>query len=264
MSYAVNPSAPRGRPGIVTAAAILLFIAAAALVVEAIIQFSVIGPVTEQLDPLYQKLNQPAGARSVATGMFGSTAAGALFFAVVFGLLGALDLAGKNWARICSWVFGGLGMLCCGCTSTIFASIGFADLAAQVQEQSPSSGDNIGPPTKDFMEALNRGIPDWYTLGLIGLAAVMVIAVLVAMILLSLPAASEHFRKPTFAWVPPTASGPAPGVWSGYGPPPTDPSNPPATAPLPPASGALPPPPSDPPPAPDTQPDEPRPDEPKP
>jgi hypothetical protein len=243
MSYAVDP--PRRRPGAVTAASILLFVAAAALLAEAIVMYTQIGPVSEQLKPLYPEAEfqgNPNAGRSVARGMFGLPAAGALIFAVTLGVLGALDLAGKNWARICTWVFGGLGMVCCGCTSAVYAGLGLTNLAAQIEGQSGPNASDPGPTTEEFMNAVDRAIPEWYTMTLIGLGSIVVLSVLIAVILIALPAAGEYFRKPPIIWVPPTA-GPAPAAWSGYGPPPTPlPERPRTDLPNPPGPEATPPP----------------------
>jgi hypothetical protein len=238
MSYAADSA--RKRPGVVTVAAILLFITAAALIGEAIVMFSQIGPVGSQLKPLYPpaEFGDPDSGLAVARGVFGVPAAGALIFAVVFGVLGALDLAGKNWARICTWIFGSLGMLCCGCTSALYAGLGLSNLAAQVQSKSGPNPAEPGPTTEEFMNAIDQAVPGWYTAALLILGTVVVLSVLTAVILVSLPAAGEYFRKPPLMWVPPTAPGPQPGTWSGYGPPPTNLPGPPATnLPDPPATG---------------------------
>jgi hypothetical protein len=111
-----------------------------------------------------------------------------IILAVGIAILAAFDLRGNRVTRIITFVFGGLGVLCLGC------SLGGTGLSGRISSTGNSSG---GVDTKALTDAVNAARPSWLepvalTLELIGLLALILV-----IILLALPAASAFFRKRT-------------------------------------------------------------------
>ncbi|HZE38018.1 MAG TPA: hypothetical protein VE172_04325 [Stackebrandtia sp.] len=125
---------------------------------------------------------------------------------VAVGIMAPLNLKGRNGARITTWVFAGLGLLCSVC-----------GLVALPMNLSPNSA---GYNADKQSDALNRAlthaaesvhIPGWVTaVGVVEVIALFVLYLL-AIIFLAVPASNDYFRKrpPKIAIIAPV-DGPKP------------------------------------------------------
>ena len=191
MSYTVPPAAadPRQRPGTVTAASYLLYIAAAVQVISAFVALSTMSAQRRAVDNAYADF--PDLKDTVSNLTVGAIVVGAvvgLLLAAGFVTLGVLNGRGKNVARIITWVIGGLAVCCFGG--------GIALGATGASNFGGGASTTNAPKPEDVQKAVNAELPSWYTgvttlLGLIGL-----IAVLGAIVLLLLPPSNAFFRKP--------------------------------------------------------------------
>jgi hypothetical protein len=204
----------------VTAAGVLLFVAAGALLVMAASQFLIIEPVGRAVEAVSVEPGE-----GLAFGLiFGMAGAANAVFAVVLSILAGLDLAGKQPARIATWVVTPLALLCCGCGSGVYTRPFFSSYAG-------------GPPTSDVdmtveqTAAIAAGMPAWYTPAVVAAIAVLVLAGVAAMITLGVSTSRDYFRPQQQGWVP--------GTWPPGGLPPT--GYPPSGAPPGPPGGVYPP-----------------------
>lgn len=201
MTYEVSP--PR-RPGAVTAASYLLFLVAVVIVIDAIIGIATASAVKDATLKAYQSAGI-TNADSLSAGVTG----GIIVFSVVYILLaaglvvlGALDLRGKNPARIVTWVLAGIGVLC-----FCFASVGNLASGA-ILNSTPTSAN--GTSAADIQKSLNDALPGWLHPAQTALAIVNLLALILVIILLALPASNRFFRKAPVA--------PAPTIDPGYPP----------------------------------------------
>jgi hypothetical protein len=149
---------------------------------------------------------------------------GAIGGAVIAGLfaignlvLGLLVRKGKNPARIVTWVFSGIAVLCYGC------SLGSRSLTSSL------NGLGSTPESEAMQKRMTDVVPGWQTTVSMITVIILLLAFLAVIILLALPASNEFFRKEQQVWVPPTY----PGDASGFPPaPPAPPSVPPANPPV--------------------------------
>lgn len=200
MADAAAPAEPKQRPAVVTAACWMLYLAAAAQVVTAIVTLSQLSA-TKQV---YQKLfadTPMRGFEDVIVAITAATAVGfGLIFAIGYVVLGILDGRGRNPARIVTWVVAGLAICFSGC--------GLVTNATGVSRFG-NSGANGAPTAQDIQRALNEALPGWYKPVLTTIGIVSFVALLVAVILLALPAANDFFRKrPVTGWEPPVPAVP--------------------------------------------------------
>ena len=100
------------------------------------------------------------------------------------------DPAGRNPARIVTWVVTGLFGLCCGC-SDVLGAIG---TAIPIDSQTPTGSVN---------SAVAATRPGWYTAGNLAASIALVVVCLVVIVLLALPVANDYFRREQETWVPP-------------------------------------------------------------
>ena len=123
---------------------------------------------------------------------------GSVFYvllAVGFGVLGMFVSRGKNVARIVTWVVAGLVVLCCGCTllGTSFGTAmlsGFGDAASQ-----------------DVLDEIAAATPAWLSVSTIVVGLLILLALIAVIVLLTMPASNDYFRKEQEVWVPPTWPG---------------------------------------------------------
>jgi hypothetical protein len=214
---------PKRPPGVVTVASLLLYLCA--LFVAAMGAASVINTLTNQ-DVLPTAL--PPGM-TIGPGVIQVAAvlSGVIFalFAGAFLTLGVLMRKGRNPARILAFVLTGVVALCCGCLDAL-AGVG------QVAPQLDPSTNPLGQPSATA--------PGWYSWTYLGLNVTVVLACVAIIVLLSVPASNDFFRKESETWVPPnwTAGYAYPEV--GYPQPPTIPQYP-YQQPLAPTTPAVPP-----------------------
>ncbi len=199
MSYTVPPAAaaPRPRPGTVTAASYLLYVAAAVEVVSAIVAVSTIGAQRKAMEQAYANYPELKDAvPGITVGIGIGTAVFALLFAAAFVVLGILDGKGKNPARIVTWVLGGLAVCCFGGGLLVNAS----------GSSGMFGGGNTtnAPDPAEVQRILNENLPSWYGPVRTALALLSLLSIIIAIILLAMPASNAYFRKPEPTFEPPT------------------------------------------------------------
>ncbi|MGW0435194.1 hypothetical protein ACWDV4_21975 [Micromonospora sp. NPDC003197] len=235
MSDPMNPATPtaRRRPGVVTVSSYLLFLVAGLQVLGLIMSFSVLGTITEVYDEAYAGTEMADMGNTIAiAGVVGGGIVN-LLAAIGLVLLAIFNNMGKNGSRIATWVVGGIFACCAG-----FGLLGTA--ASNALTSDMTSGSTTEPDPAELQRMLDEALPGWYNPGTIAINLITLIALLVALILLALPAANEFFRKPQVpGWEPPLPGGTYPGYPQSYPqyPPasPPGPGNPPYP-PAPPAS----------------------------
>jgi hypothetical protein len=194
MSYTVATPGGKLTPATVMAASTLLFVCAAIEVVNGVLGLLVIGPTRDLLNT---ELKGAPGADAAMTFETVGAIVGVVFAVILIGAmvaLGVLLRQGKNPARIVTWVLGGLGVLCYGCTlSASAAGSAFSGIAA-----------NQNPESADLQRRMREVIPGWQTAVSTILTVVLLLSLVAIIILLMLPASNEFFRKEAEVWVPPT------------------------------------------------------------
>jgi hypothetical protein len=195
VSYEVSP--PR-RPGAVTAAGYLMFLVALLLVVDAVVSFATAQQVSDATREVYTKLNNPDFKPDIQAGgaLFGAIIGGVIqvLLAAGYVVLAMLNLRGKNPARIVTWVLAGLGVLCL-CGAGVFG----AASGPLLNRASTVNGVNPAQIQKDVTAAE----PSWLEPTQITLAVVSLLALILVIILLALPASNRFFRKPVIDGVGP-------------------------------------------------------------
>ncbi|MEV0456134.1 hypothetical protein [Catellatospora methionotrophica] len=194
------PAAPGSvpRPGAVTVSALLLYVVSVALVLSAAISVYAFSSLPEGLvEDIYREAGMAADLASTTASIVVITTyvvAGVyVLLAAFFVVLGMFVGRGKQWARITTWVFAGIG-LCC---------VGFGLLSQSAGGSFGTSGSGAGIDQERAAERLTEAMPSWSTpVGLL-LSVVMLLSMLAAIILLALPASNAFFRKPAPEWTPP-------------------------------------------------------------
>jgi len=233
-----NPAPPANtRPAVVTASSYLLYLVAALQLIGVIATFAVFSDIRDVYQEAFADTDVPEGTAEFA--------AFSALIGVIFGVILAIGLAvlalfnsrGKNASRITTWVVGGI-YLCCSGLSLLGSAVGSA--------VSPGSSGGTDMPTQEEIQALlDERLPSWYQPFSVASTVITVLALLVALILLALPAANAYFRKPQQVWEPPVPGAPYPtppgqGV-PPYPPGPTPPAGGPTQPPTPPSGGPTPP-----------------------
>ncbi|GIF24814.1 hypothetical protein BJ973_007075 [Actinoplanes tereljensis] len=223
-----------------SAAAYLLYLVAVLEVINAILTFATLGAVTDAISDVYANTTLSDNADTIITAFYAGGAIVNLLLGALFAVLGAFDSRGKNWARIVTWVFGGIALCCVG------AGLGSSSISGSLE----TSGDTAGGPTPDeIQQRLDAALPSWFTPVGTTITVIVLIALLAVIILLALPKSNEFFRKQPTAdqWGQPVPGYPQPGYPQpgypqypgqapGY-PPPAAPGNPPYPSPQPPPPG---------------------------
>jgi hypothetical protein len=207
--YSQPPPGPasRVRPATVTISSYLLLVVAGVTLITAVISLSTIGTVTKVYRDAYRG-SQLEGVETIA---IVSSVAGAVvnvLFAVGLVVLALLNNRGRNPSRIVTWVVGGLS-LCC--TSVALGGTAVSGSFTM------SSGGSGGPDPAELQRRLQAALPGWYMPVNLTLSALSLVVMIVALILLALPASNEFFRKAPPGWSAgptypayPTASYPPP------------------------------------------------------
>ncbi|MBB4958779.1 hypothetical protein [Micromonospora polyrhachis] len=239
MSESMNPAAPtaRQRPGVVTISSYLLYLVAGLQVLGLIMALAVLGTLTDIYEEAYAGTDMAdVGATAATIGVIGGAIFG-LLVAIGLVVLAIFNSKGKNPSRIVTWVLGGIFACCSG--------FGLLGTAASDALTTNTGGTTTGPDPAEIQRMVDEGLPGWYNPLTLTITVITLIALLVALILLALPAANEFFRKPDVpGWEPPLPGGTYPGYPQSYpqypasgpasGPSgPVDPSYPPSSPPYP-------------------------------
>jgi len=194
------------RPSIVSLAGALLYVVAAILVLRALLPLPFLGAVTDAAKEAYATSTDPnlTGddfARALQFGLIGSSVLSVLF-GIGLAVLAMFDLRGKNVARILTWVFGGLGVVCCGLGSAVSSASSFT----------AKTNNDSGIDTKVAADRIADAYPSWFQPASIALTVIMTVALIAVIIMLLLPEANAYFRsaKSAAPEVPPVAEPPYP------------------------------------------------------
>jgi hypothetical protein len=213
MSYTVEPQQPgRTRPTVVGAAVALLYAIAGLLLVNAIIGAINNGNMKAAMDEVYSGMEGGDTAATVVSASLWVSVVLNVLLAVGFVILAIFDGQGKQGARVTTWVFAGIGALCCGCGSLANG------LTNNLNSMVDSQGSNAAnaPTTAEVQAAMDAHVPSWYTPVSSTIAILLALACIAVIVLLALPAANPFFRKEADVWVPPTAWTPNQGATPGY------------------------------------------------
>jgi hypothetical protein len=186
----------------VTFAVYLLYAYAILQLVGAIVLFATYGDFKAAYQEAYRGSSVENQASTIATVTVVVGAIVAVIVAAGVIILAFFDSKGKNPARIITWVLGGLA-ICCGA----FGILGGA-LGGSMNFGGNTSG---APSASEVQRILRDQLPNWYYPVTIGLSVIELLALILAIILLALPASNAFFRKqpPQQAWEPPLP--PVPG-----------------------------------------------------
>ena len=221
MAYTAPTPAPRVRPGTVSVAVILLYVAAALEVISAILAIATYGDFKNAYAKAYAGTSLAGQAGSATVTVIVSVVI-ALLLAVVFVVLAILDGRGNRVGRILTWIFGGLALCCLG------SSFALGALGKSAYDANRKNNPDL-PSYDQLQHDISDALPSWYTPVTTTLGIVVLIAVIVVIILLALPASHPYFRKAAEQqWEPPVPpSGPA---YPSYGTPPPGEEPPPGPA----------------------------------
>ncbi|MFY1688744.1 hypothetical protein [Plantactinospora sp. WMMB782] len=253
MSEPANPApTARPRPGTVTNASYLLYLAAALIAVSAAVSFATVGTVSTVYREAYAG-SSLEGADGFVVGTTVVSAILQLLIAIALVALALLNNQGRNGARIATWVVAGLGVCCTG--------LGVGGTAFSGMGTGGGSAADVPDPA-EVQRRLEAELPSWSAPLTLICSIVALLALVAAIILLALPASNEFFRKqpagvdpalpgaaypgqpgggePGYPQYPASGQQPGAGTDPGYPqyPPPGQqpPSNPPGNPPNPPSN----------------------------
>jgi hypothetical protein len=196
MAYGATPTAPRSRPGTVNTAVMLLYAYGALTLVGAVLWLANLGAFKDAYTTAYKNSDVADQAGTIATVTVAIGAAIPLLFGIAIVIFAIPTSKGRNWARIVTWVLGGIG-ICCGGSSLISSAVGASF------NMGGSSGTNM-PSQQEVQRAVDAALPSWFTPSLAVVGILGLLALIGAVILLALPASNEFFRKqPEPTWEPP-------------------------------------------------------------
>ena len=185
MSYATPPPPARQRPTVVTVSSALLIVVAVMQLVGFAIVLSQLGTLSEIYQEAYEgtSLESQAG---ISTATTVASAVISLLLAAGLVALAILNAKGKNPARIVTWVLGGILICLSGC--------GLLSTAISMQSvQSDSLG---GFDPQELERLMTERLPGWDEPVSLATSVIGLLSLVVALILLALPAANQFFRKP--------------------------------------------------------------------
>jgi hypothetical protein len=196
MAYpeSTGPVAPAARPTTVTAAVYLLYLGAAIALLSAVMSLALMSDFRTAMREAYEGTAVEGQEGAAMVGVIGAAAVSLIIGAVLI-MLAVFNGRGKNWARITTWVVGGIYLCCVG------IGLAFQGLASGM-----SSNNSQGPSQEQINEAMERNLPGWYLSLSTPLTVISLLAVLATIILLALPASNAFFRKRPEepVWQPPT------------------------------------------------------------
>lgn len=237
MSDPYHPAAPAAptRPSSVTISSYLLLLVAALFAIGAIAGLATLGTAADVYREAYEGTSAE-GAEAFVTVVGAVGAVVQLLFAAAFVVLALMNNRGRNGSRITTWVLGGLGICCTGINLSSSALNGMSG---------GSTGDL--PDPAEIQRRLSEELPGWAEPLSLATNVIALLALLVAIVLLALPASNPFFRKQKVGWEPPVPGTPYPGqtgTTPGYAPsgdpgyppvPPATPGGDPGYPPVPPA-----------------------------
>ena len=183
------PQPARVRPATVSTANLLLLVVAALYLIGFLINISVIGTMTEVFRAEFAG-TEAEGTESVVSAFIIGASMINLLFAAGFIVLALLNNRGKNPARIVTWVVGAIALCCNG-----------LGLVGQGLGTMGTTGGEIDADQLD--RRLTEALPSWFDAANLAVIVVTLLGLLVALILLALPASNEFFRRPEPNFEPP-------------------------------------------------------------
>ncbi|GIH13322.1 hypothetical protein Raf01_14940 [Rugosimonospora africana] len=229
VSYAAPGAPADSRPGTVTTAGYVQYLVALLLVINAVLQLSVIGKLADALRQAYANSTSPTPDQ-VATAFTAIAVVSAvitIILAIVVAILARSIMRGSQGARITTWVLVGLSVLClCGGATGGFSS--------RFTTTSNSSGGVSSATVNHFID---QARPSWLTPVTTVVSVIGLLGAILVIILLALPASNPYFRRaapgtpgaaePGYPSLPyPSAPGAQGGTEPGYPPVPGAPGNP--------------------------------------
>lgn len=184
MSYAdpgqpASPGAQPPRPTVVTVSTWMLWLIAALSALSAIATLANLGTISEVYEEMYE--GTTAEGQTAIFDVVGVVIS--LLFAAAFVVLGIFNNRGKNASRITTWVIGGISLCCSGISLVLLGAVSSMEVEG-------------GPDPAEVQERLSEQLPGWYEALNLLTSVVSILALIVALVLLALPAANEFFRKP--------------------------------------------------------------------
>ncbi|MEV6932343.1 hypothetical protein AB0M46_48720 [Dactylosporangium sp. NPDC051485] len=207
MSFAVPAGAPRARPSTVSLAVVLLFAAAAIEVISVILSLLYAQKIADATKQIYDRAGMQSSNAGLTIGTTIEVVVGFIIVAILV-LLGFFVGRGSQVARILTWVFGGIAFCC-----SLFA-VGSTLFTQTFWDQARKTNANL-PTYAEYERIVYAQVPGWYRPVTTVLGILLIIAILLPIILLALPASHPYFRKQQAEWEPP-APGSGPGFGGGY------------------------------------------------
>lgn len=187
MSYAAPGAPAASRPGTVTTAGYLQYLVALLLVINAVLQLSVIGKLSDALRQAYANSTSPTPdqAATAFTAVSVVSAVIIIILAIVVAILARFIMRGSQGARITTWVLVGLSVLClCGGAT--------GSLTSRVGTTNTTSG---GVSSATVSHYIDQARPSWLTPVTTVVSVLGLISAILVIILLALPASNPYFRR---------------------------------------------------------------------
>ncbi|WP_238009197.1 hypothetical protein KZZ52_59760 [Dactylosporangium sp. AC04546] len=214
MSFDAPSPAPRVRPSTVSLAVNLMFAAAALELINIILTALYAGKIAEASKKALEGTSQAGTNPNV------STLIGIVVGVIILALLVVLAIfvgKGVQIARILTWVLGGLA-LCC-----TLSTFGLSALGEAGWNEARKTDPDL-PTWQEYNNQIYSAVPGWYQPVTTIIGILMVVAILVAIILLALPASHPFFRAQKQEWEPPIPGAPGGGDDLPPPPPPAGPA----------------------------------------
>jgi hypothetical protein len=216
MAYAATPDAPRTRPSTVRFAVILLYVVAALQLINAIIAIANYGAFKDGYAKAYANTSLAGSEGTAAAQAVGGSIVVGILLAIVFTVFAILVGRGNRVGRILTWVFCGIAICCIG------SGFAFTALAKSFYDTAREQNPDL-PPFEQLENGITSALPSWYGPVTTIIGIVSLLAVILVIILLALPASNAFFRKSTEPqWEPPLPPSSGPTAPSG----PTGPAGP--------------------------------------
>src|SRR5690349_3124239 len=155
MVFTAPPPVPRARPGTVTVAVILLYVAAALEVVAAVTAIATYGDFKNAYAKAYAGTTLEGQSGSAAVTVIAGVVI-AVLLAVIFLVLAILDGKGNRVGRILTWIFGGLALCCLG------SSFALSSLSKSAYDANRKNNPDL-PSYDQLQHDISDALPSWYT-----------------------------------------------------------------------------------------------------
>jgi len=195
LAAAVVPERP-ARPTVVTAAGYLLYLLAGLQVVSLLVSIPTYQAMGDVYPEVYKGTPLEDSSDTLVMITIGVGVLVVVVMAAAFITLGALDLKGKQPARIVTWVVVGL-LLCCSGVGVAGSGMNFSGFGGQ------SNSNGVDPA--EVQRQMEAALPGWAHPVSIAVSALQALIAVGVIVLLALPAANAYFRKPApdAGWTPP-------------------------------------------------------------